>query len=120
MNEKIADYIESLIDDFVDIADDVITNDQFDEEGFAAFIECSIEKLKEFRTWTSGPGSSAPSDTESCTESCTNEIVDSIKEYITDFYDIIMDAKTFDEIEFDSLMGTFIDEIIEFISYIRP
>jgi len=101
MSEKIADYVESLIDEFVDIADDFSTSGLIDEEGFGAFIDYSIEKMREFRT---------PD---------TSEIVDSINEYITLFYHIIMVANTFDEIEFDSLMGAFIEEIIEFISYIR-
>jgi len=117
MELKIASYLENLINEFVEIAVEITedqSNDQFDEDGFGAFIDHAIEKLSEFRT----------PDTEGSPGSCASDVVDSIKEYIIDFYDIIMDAKAFDTIEFDtiefdSLMGAFIDELTEFVDYIK-
>ena len=95
MSEKLANYLEMLVYDFVEIADYVNTTNQFSEHAFEAFVDCPIEKMREFRK--SGQ--------------IEDDIIDSIIEYVNVFYDIIINMHQFDKIEFDSLMGAFIDEM---------
>ena len=95
MSEKLVNLFEALVDDFVDIADDCITTGQINEEGFDVFIDYSIEKMREFRK--------SDIEVHAVQDLWSDELIDSKNEYITDFYDIIINTYQIDKNEFDSL-----------------